>query len=556
MRGILGKNAWNGRRVGVAMVTLAMFAGGHEALAQSAKPATPGNESFIDFIKRGGRPVQPAPRRRRGDGPFKRLVIRGANVINGTGSPPFGPVDIVIEGNRIVEVKSVGNFGAKIDPKKRPAAGDKEIDATGKYVLPGFIDAHAHISNPEQGALGVASPAEYVYKLWLGHGVTTIRDVGTSNGLDWTRSEANRSERNEITAPRIFTYARFPASLNAEEAKAWVRAVKAAGADGVKFIGASRNAMYAALQEAKKQGLRTAMHHAQLAVVDLNVLDTARMGLTSMEHWYGLPEALFDDRQVQHYPASYNYYNEQDRFGQAGRLWAQAAKPGSDKWNAVMNELLKLDFTIDPTFTIYEATRDVMRARNADWMDDYAWPTLWQFFQPSRTAHGSFWLDWTTWDEVAWRNNYRLWMQFVNEYKNRGGRVTAGDDAGFIYKIYGFAYIRELELLQEAGFHPLEAIRAATLNGAQLLGVDDDLGTVERGKLADLVIVVQNPVQNLKVLYGTGAIRFNDENGAMERVGGVETVIKDGVIYNARQLLADVRNIVEKEKAREAVEAR
>lgn len=73
---------------------------------------------------------------------------------------------------------------------------------------------------------------------------------------------------------------------------------------------------------------------------------------------------------------------------------------------------------------------------------------------------------------MAWKENYRLWMTFIKEYKNRGGRVTAGSDSGFIYQLYGFAYIRELELLREAGFHPLEVIRSATLNGAQAIGME------------------------------------------------------------------------------------
>jgi imidazolonepropionase-like amidohydrolase len=525
------------------------------ALAQDAE-ATPGNEAITEHLKRGGQAVEAAPDRRRGEGPFERLIIRGAIMIDGTGAPPVGPMDIVIEGNRITELKSVGNAGAPIDPAKRPDEGDFEIDAHGMYVLPGFINSHAHISNFSQGEFGTPSPAEYVYKLWMAHGVTSIRDVGSSNGLDWSKIERARSESNAITAPRIHYYVGFQSQLAPDEARDWVRTIAEDGADGIKFFGAGPETMKAALDEAKKHDLETAMHHAQLSVVDLDVLDTARMGLSSMEHWYGLPESLFVDRRVQDYPPGYNYSNEQDRFGQAGRLWAQAAEPGSEKWNEVMDELLELDFTLDPTFTIYEATRDVMRARNADWMSEYVWPTLWRFYQPSRTAHGSFWLDWTTWDEVAWRNNFRKWMQFVNEYKNRGGRVTVGDDAGFIYKLYGFAYIRELELLQEAGFHPLEVIRSATLNGAQLLGREDDLGTIRKGKLADLVILEENPVQNLKVLYGTGAIRFSDEKGAMERVGGVRYTIKDGVIYDARELLADVRSMVAAEKEREAAEGR
>ena len=103
-----------------------------------------------------------------------------------------------------------------------------------------------------------------------------------------------------------------------------------------------------------------------------------------MEHWYGLPEALFEDRIVQDYPLDYNYNNEQHRFEEAGKLWQQAAKPHSDHWNNVMTELLELDFTLVPTMNIYEASRDLHRARRAEWHEDYTLPALWRFYQPSR----------------------------------------------------------------------------------------------------------------------------------------------------------------------------
>ena len=138
-------------------------------------------------------------------------------------------------------------------------------------------------------------------------------------------------------------------------------------------------------------------------------------------------------------------------------------------------------------------------------------------------------------------------MTFINEYKNRGGRVTAGSDSGFIYQLYGFAYIRELELLREAGFHPLEVIRSATLNGAEALGWDDKIGSVQIGKLADFVIVEENPLKNLKVLYGTGAIKLTESNEVV-RVGGVKYTIKDGVIYDAKKLLLDVKQMVDVQK--------
>ena len=143
-------------------------------------------------------------------------------------------------------------------------------------------------------------------------------------------------------------------------------------------------------------------------------------------------------------------------------------------------------------------------------------------------------------------------MAFVNDYKNAGGRVTVGSDSGFLYAVYGFGYVRELELLQEAGFHPLEVLRSATLNGAELMGIDDDTGTIQIGKKADLVIVNENPLANFKVLNGTGHQKLNMKTGTMERTQGILYTIKDGIVFDAKQMLADVRRLVQEQKTREA----
>ena len=495
--------------------------------------------------------IKAAPDRAEGEGPFPQLIIRGVTLINGTGAPARGPVDVVVRGNKIAEIRRAGYPGLPLNPDRKPVAnpGDKEIDATGMYLLPGLIDMHGHI-----GGTSKDQSAEYVFKLWLAHGITSIRDPSTGNGLDWVLEHKNRSLKNEITAPRIFAYTGFGQGAKngintPEEARIWVQNNAKKGADGIKFFGAAPDIMAAALAENKKLGLRSACHHAQLNVVGWNVLNSARAGLTSMEHWYGLPEAMFEDRVIQDYPIDYNYANEQHRFEEAGKLWQQAAKPGSAKWNAVMDELIALDFTLDPTFNIYEASRDLMRARRAEWHEDYTLPGLWEFYQPSMRSHGSYWHFWGTAQEVAWKKNYQIWMQFVQEYKNKGGRVTAGSDSGFIFQLYGFAYIRELELLQEAGFHPLEVIRSATLMGAQALGQEKNLGSIEVGKLADMIIVEENPLVNLKVLYGTGAIKLTEDNEVV-RVGGVKYTIKDGIVYDAKQLLRDVKKIVDDEKVK------
>jgi imidazolonepropionase-like amidohydrolase len=483
-----------------------------------------------------------------GDGPHSQLIIRGVMLINGNGAPPQGPIDIVVENNIIKKIQVVGYPGVAIKDDNRPQlkAGGKELDCTGMYLLPGFVDMHGHIGGNAQGA-----DSEYVFRLWMSHGITTVREP-SGRGVDYTLDLKRKSAKNEIVAPRLVAYTGFGQGnggpiTTPEMAREWVRNNAKKGADGVKFFGAEPEIMDAALRENKKLGLGSACHHTQLNVARWNVLHSARAGLTSMEHWYGLPEALFEDRTVQDFPLDYNYNNEQHRFEEAGRLWKQTAKPYSEHWNAVMNELLALDFTLDPTFNIYEASRDLHRARRAEWHEDYTLPSLWDFYQPSKISHGSYWHDWGTEQEVAWRENYKLWMIFVNEYKNRGGRVTAGSDSGFIFQLYGFAYVRELELLREAGFHPMEIIRSATLNGAEALGMDDKIGSVTVGKLADFVVVEENPLKNLKVLYGTGAVKLTEDNEVV-RVGGVKYTIKDGIIYDAKALLKEVKDMVDSEK--------
>lgn len=496
-----------------------------------------------------GAQITKAPLVKEGDGPYTQLIIRGVTLINGTGAPPFGPVDIVIEKNRIVKIQTVGSPSLPINAARRPALkeGGKEINCEGMYAMPGLIDMHGHIGGKDQG-----TPAEYVFKLWMAHGITTIRDPSAGNGLSWVLDHKTKSLENTITAPRIFAYTVFgqgsKTTINsAEEAKTWVRENAKNGADGIKFFGAPPEVMDAAIRENKALGLRSTCHHAQVDVARWNVVNSAKAGMTSMEHWYGLPEALFEDKTIQNFPPDYNYNNEEHRFEEAGKLWKQAAAPYTPHWNKVMNDLLAVDFTLDPTFNIYDANRDLHRARRAEWHENYTLPSLWKFYEPSFQSHGSYWVNWGTEQEVEWKNNYRLWMTFVNEYKNRGGRVTAGSDNGFIYETYGFGYIRELELLREAGFHPLEVIRSATLYGAQALGQEKDLGSVEVGKLADIVIVNANPLKNLQVLYGTGAVHLTPDN-KITRIGGVQYTVKDGIVYDAKKLLRDVKNMVDVEK--------
>ena len=504
------------------------------------------------FSQTDKKSLVPGSNRSDGEGPYKRMVIRGATLINGTGSPPIGPVDIVIQDNRITDVRSVGYPEVPINENRRPKKGDYEINARGQYVMPGFVDLHAHAGSAQK-----APETDYVYKLWLAHGVTTVRGVGLGP-LEFSLAEKERSARNEITAPRIWAYQRPGQGIDwkggpirdPQNARRWVRYVANKGVDGLKLVSYEPDIMAALIDEAIKQKLGTTAHLGQMGVARMNTIDAARLGLGTQTHFYGLFESMYEENDIQPYPVNMNYNNEQDRFSQVAHQW-KLVKPNGEKWESLKKELIALDMTMDPTMNIYAAGRNVMYARNADWHEKYTLPSLWDFYTPNRKAHGSYWFDWTTHDEIAWKKFYQVWMQFLNEYKNAGGRVTTGSDSGFIYKLFGFAYIEELELLQEAGFHPLEVIRAATLHGAETLhkplGTKPDFGIVAPGYLADLIIVSENPLSNFKVLYGTGAVRINGNNEP-ERVGGIKYTIKDGIVYDAKKLLKDVEDMVNKAK--------
>jgi imidazolonepropionase-like amidohydrolase len=500
--------------------------------------------------------ITPAPNRtpKDGGGPYDRLVIRAITVIDGTGAAPIGPMDVVVEQNQIVDVVSVGPPQVPINEKGRPAKGTREIDGTGMYLLPGFVDTHVHYGDAKK-----APDAEYVNKLWLASGVTTVRGV-PAGPLDWALRERERSAKNEITAPHIYVYQptftgdgwKSQAIQTPELGREWVRFIAGKGADGVKFFGGDPDVVAAILDEAKKYKLGSLAHLGQESEPRLTARDATRLGLRTVTHSYGLFESMLKDTTIQDYPPDQNYSDEQMRFGQVARNWNKIYPRGSDQWNALIAEWVKGGTVLNPTMVIYSAGRDLERAYTLEWHDKYTLPSLMQYYQPNRENHGSFWYNWTSEDEYAYKRYYRIWEDFLEDFKNAGGHVTTGTDAGFIYQTYGFAYIQELELLREAGFTPLEVIRSATLYGAEELqspkqtGVD--FGIIRPGKRADMVIVDQNPLANLKVLYPTGWMKLNDQTGKVERVGGIKYTIKDGIVFDNKQLLADVAAMVAKQK--------
>jgi hypothetical protein len=248
---------------------------------------------------------------------------------------------------------------------------------------------------------------------------------------------------------------------------------------------------------------------------------------------------------VQHFPSSYNYNNETDRFRYAGHLWREA---NPERLTKVLQGMVQAHVAWVPTLDIYEASRDLQRAQTQPWFAEYLHPTLEEYFKPNPANHGSYFIGWTSTDETFWKENYRLWMAALRQFDRLGGLIGVGDDAGFIYQLYGFGLLRNLELHQEAGFHPIKIIQQITGNNARILGQEDRLGRVRAGFAADLIVVNGNPLENLKVLYPTGVDEIR--NGKAVHLGGIEWTIKDGIPYHGPTLMARVKEIVAQARAR------
>jgi imidazolonepropionase-like amidohydrolase len=473
---------------------------------------------------------------------YDRLVIRDVIMISGRGTPGTGrgmpaegPVDIVVENGRIVDIYNADPVSAARNPDARPR-GDGVIEGRGMYVIPGMFDLHAHMAgvNERAGPRGT----EYHSRLLLGHGVTTVLDPGTGAGLAYMVEQRRLSAANEIAAPRMFLYQRWPATTRTgterghtpDEARALVRRYREQGADGIKISkgpGHYPDVIAAITDEARKVGMRGVIVDLKVGEVDARIASDA--GVQSIEHWYGVPDAALSGSQ--HFPPDYNYMDELARFRYAADLWRQADEQ-PDRITEVLRLMKENGTSWNVTFAVYEANRDLTRAQNLPQREAYGHPALLAYFEPDEATHASYHYDWKTSDDIRWKENYRIWMRYVRRFHEMGGNVTLGTDAGSLYGLYGTSNIRELELLQEAGIHPIDIIRIATTNSARAVGLEDQHCGIRIGCVADLAVIAGNPLDDFKVMYD----------------GGVRWTIKEGIVFDAPALLAEVRWYVDQAK--------
>ena len=479
------------------------------------------------------------------DGPYKRLVIQNAMVIPGHGGPPIGPYEIVIENNMITGMTSFGSVDSARRGKTQPAAGDRTIDATGMYVMPGMTDLHMHLREEPM-------EIEYVYYLKLAHGVTSLVPA-PDRGLKAAMEQAQLSERNEILAPRMFPIWSWGADTgeardkleNPAEAPRIARAmaekgmhVTSVGGLGWKpeLFGAASKAVYAA-------GGITTVHLPPSTNAVVDAVNAGQLGVTMIEHHYGYAESSLD-RATQMFPRNYDFNNENHRFREAGRVWEEANR--ERLLTEAAQALVDSGVTMLPTRVVYEANRDIERAQSLPWHEKYTHQALWNWFGPNPAFHGAYHWNWTSDDEAYWSAAYELWGKLIFEFNKRGGRVAYGTDDNYIWATPGFSNIRELQLSRETGIHTLEVLKFATRNSALTLR-EPRLGMVRPGYTADLLLVDGNPAYNLRFLYSFGAITL-DAQGQMKRTRGIVHTIKAGVVIENAKLMTEVERMVAKSK--------
>lgn len=394
------------------------------------------------------------------------VILEGASLIDGTGSPPRNDSVVILKDERILTVTDRGNY---TDYPK-----DSEIvNLTGRFLIPGLFDMHAHVAGVLDSSYN-QTVSENTLKALLDNGITTIRNPAGPTKESVALRDAVAA--GQIKGPQIFTAGRlinglpFPTRFvetiaNTEaEVREEVKSQADAGVDYVKlYVGLYPNLVKTAIDEAHNQGIK-AIGHLYLT----SWTDAANLGIEALTH--GVPVSPFllskDKREI---------FIENGRGPFDHFLWLNLVDLNSTKINEMINALVKNKVPVDPTLSIYEAMLK----------DD--------------------------------PQNQHLWskvLQLTKILYDHGVTIMSGTDIPNFGLIPGTSLHHELELLVKAGINPLNVIKIATSNAAEALGILDDVGTIEAGKQADMIILNANPIRNIR------------------NIGAIEGVIEDGQVFN------------------------
>jgi imidazolonepropionase-like amidohydrolase len=403
------------------------------------------------------------------------IALVGATLIDGSGGPALTDAVVVVRRGRIESVR--GRAGFELPRKTR------EVDVSGRWIIPGLIDAHAHLGP-------VLTWARPRYLAW---GVTTVRDVHSGIG---SLPALHKKPDGTPLGPRVYaagamidglptTYPDAIGVNNEKEARKAVDRLVTSGADFIKvYTRVDAPSLRAIVDEAKAFNLSVTAH---LGMTD--ALAAAKAGIAAIEHMTGIPEA------VSRSPSSLiaaHYRGFLPGWTAFERSWADL---DSAALTRVAQRLADAKITVIPTLILHET---LSRLRDPGISSDPALADVPPEQQRDWDVPGMISrAGWTEQDFLAFRRSRPAQDLFVRLFVAAGGQVAAGTDASNQMLVPGYSEHREMELLVRAGLTPREALRAATRNAAVLLGLDS-LGLIAPGKAADLVVLSKDPMIDIR----------------------------------------------------------
>jgi imidazolonepropionase-like amidohydrolase len=437
--------------------------------------------------------------------PDSVVALTNVSVIDGTGAAARDGQTIVIKGGVIQAVGSPAQVSVP--------AGARTMDLAGRTVMPGYVMLHEHLFYPSGGGAIYNEQGYSFPRLYLAGGVTTMRTAGNMAGyadLNIKKAIDDGSMLGpsiDVTAPYLegpgLPIPQVKALRDAADARKMVNYWADEGATSFKaYMHITRAELGAAAAEAHKRGLKITGH-----LCSVTFREAAALGIDDLEHGFIVASDFVPDKKPDECPA-----------GNAVQRSFATLDVNSAAVRDLIADLVRRRVAITSTLTIFETFSAAQPSAPAKVLDALL-PEARRQYEQRRAAILQA-ADTTN-------NVLRKEMQLEKMFADAGGLLVVGTDpTGFGGVVAGYSNQRALELLVQAGFSPLEAIKVATLNGAKYLGRESKIGTIAAGKQADLVVVRGNP-----------AARIED-------VENVEIVFKRGVGYDSAKIFESVKGRV------------
>jgi len=410
------------------------------------------------------------------------LLIRGGTLIDGTGNAPISNVDILVRDGIVAEIRS--------GPMQPIANGAEVLQAQGKFIIPGLIDSHVHYR-------------DWKAELFLVHGVTTVYDLG--NPYQWQTALKKGFNTGRMRGPRYFYCGEIelPSEESQrpsierrgldiirkpEDALPIVQRLKQNGADCIKLSESFNGETFTAIaRAADAEGLNVISH-------SMNAADSVRWGIDGIEHMVGIAVATAQSPKAKQAVAGLRL--EAGHKNSSLYQWMEPAE-----YDRLIHELVSRGVYVNPTLAFeWKALHERSREHELEDQRLFSLPELGYVPLDDRLVIlGQYhWADARSPEEIRqFKDGYRKVQQFLAAFVRAGGKIYSGTDTSAATSP-GLSLHHEMELLVDAGLTPMQAIMTATKNSADLLALSGKIGTVEKGKLADMVVLDANPLENIQ----------------------------------------------------------